>query len=351
MDWFKLYNYSLRGYGQFSKHFFFNGFSLAPIHIFYLCTNGCNLNCSFCSVKDFRREGSSSSRDTHRAILRQLPKRSLVTFSGGEPFMMPYIEDILRDAASQRKISLITNGTLIKNGIAEKLISWAPSHLWQNGLFAIDISLHGIEDVHDRIVGQKGSFSRAAQTIERLMYYRKRHRRRFPLINVRCVMHRENDGTLRDVSEFAGKSAVDTVIFAFPAGCGAERAGWVSDGHPADGEISREKNVRFSPANISREEFMRYGRGEFDPRHYECLYPWTRMIVAYNGECAVCPGHYAGNLLEERFKTVWNGRIARKFRQRIKNNPVAETCFGCCGLFYKGKSRYRKDLSLRENHV
>ena len=103
---------------------FLNGYAFSPLHIFFMITSKCNLNCSMCYVKmnkerylkqnfyeDYYRELDSYEV---KKIIRSLPRYSLVTFSGGEPFIREDIMEILEFATKLNRCSIITNGTLIR---------------------------------------------------------------------------------------------------------------------------------------------------------------------------------------------------------------------------------------------
>jgi MoaA/NifB/PqqE/SkfB family radical SAM enzyme len=115
----------------------------------------CNLTCQMC-----RRPSEALFMD------KELCKRTLteardvgiptVSFSGGEPFVHPAIEEILAHAFSLGvKVQLVTNGTLIKRDKLEFL----------SQLDCMTVSVDGLEDAHDFIRQRQGTFKRTERTL------------------------------------------------------------------------------------------------------------------------------------------------------------------------------------------
>lgn len=103
-------------------------FTLSPRLAVYYVTMQCNLNCTYC--EDF---GARRNRQVTPAPSLEAAKQILAVIrtgvdrlwlTGGEPLMHPQILDLLtyaRDDLKFREISLITNGTLLGDGVATNL--------------------------------------------------------------------------------------------------------------------------------------------------------------------------------------------------------------------------------------
>jgi MoaA/NifB/PqqE/SkfB family radical SAM enzyme len=98
--------------------------------------------------------------------LKDTPVRT-VQFIGGEPLLCPDLPDLIIHAHNLGlESSLATNGTLINEAIAERLL--------RSGLDAVSISIDGGQaDTHDRIRGH-GSFDAAIRGIRALISIKKR---------------------------------------------------------------------------------------------------------------------------------------------------------------------------------
>jgi MoaA/NifB/PqqE/SkfB family radical SAM enzyme len=101
---------------------------LPPITVEIHPTNLCNVNCSWCNVKDYRTENLTSIPDNQ---LLELPKllskwgvKSIV-LSGGEPLLHPKIAEFLNEAhRTDLQVGLKTNGVnLSKEPIREAVLA------------------------------------------------------------------------------------------------------------------------------------------------------------------------------------------------------------------------------------
>jgi len=125
----------------------------------------CNLRCSYCVAK-------SSPNAPRRAIglanVRRLIDESVqlgfvdAFFTGGEPFLVPDIYDMLVYASARMRTTVLTNAMLLHGARLDKLVAIA------NDRLTVQVSLDGgcAED-HDAYRGA-GSWARAVDGIRRL---------------------------------------------------------------------------------------------------------------------------------------------------------------------------------------
>ncbi|MFA4942094.1 MAG: radical SAM protein [Patescibacteria group bacterium] len=141
----------------------------APIIQQHELTSKCNNNCGFCYNPE--RCWSKISLPRQEDIKRNLEIAQLsvdkgvmaVCLTGGEPFLMgKHLFDVLsiyQKAGCYTSIN--SNGRLITMDIAEKLA--------KIGLNSALISIHGIEEQHDQMVGINNAFSETVLGIKNLM--------------------------------------------------------------------------------------------------------------------------------------------------------------------------------------
>ena len=125
------------------------------------CTRRCQLKCVHCYAdaadKDFPDE---LNHEEGRALLEDLAAFGIpvVLFSGGEPLMRP---DLFELAAYARELGmravLSTNGALIDEDTARRIK--------EIGFSYVGISLDGLEAVHDKVRGVRGSFAESLRGI------------------------------------------------------------------------------------------------------------------------------------------------------------------------------------------
>lgn len=130
----------------------------------------CNLRCYFCyfidRIKDARHpEHPFMSFDKAKEMCRTMVEvygNNAIDIQGGEPSICPYIYDLIAYCRTiGLKPTLITNALLYdKPENVEKLA--------RSGVYDLLISIHGLGETYDRIVGVPGGSARQMKALERL---------------------------------------------------------------------------------------------------------------------------------------------------------------------------------------
>ena len=127
-------------------------------------TNRCNLKCKHC----FNNSGSKMTGElTNEEIFRILSyflsrKIVCITFGGGEPLLHNKIFDFINYASNRGgRITLLSNGVLIKKSVAVKL--------YRSGVSRVRISLDGSDEKINDFIRSKGSFKGAINALKNLM--------------------------------------------------------------------------------------------------------------------------------------------------------------------------------------
>lgn len=136
----------------------------SPITVNFETTYHCNANCMFCSINNNEKQ-QFASLSQMKKLIDILSDNDVLRLNlfGGEPFVYPHILDIIKYA--HKKGMLITG---VSNGIAitEELCIEMKGYL--NGL---GISVHGIGELHEELLGKKNSFSSAINALKWLDKY------------------------------------------------------------------------------------------------------------------------------------------------------------------------------------
>ena len=143
-------------YGEVSKQ---HGMRLAKVHqrpiVVWNITRTCNLHCAHCyaSSKDELYPGELTT-DEAKGVLRDLSdyKVPVVLFSGGEPTIRQDLPELIAYANELGNLNplISTNGTLLTKELVKRLSD--------AGLKRAGISMDGMEAVHDKFRGSKGSW-------------------------------------------------------------------------------------------------------------------------------------------------------------------------------------------------
>ena len=124
-------------------------------------TRRCNLKCVHCyaHAKDMVFENELTTEEG-KALINDLAQfgSPVILFSGGEPTIRKDLPELADHAVKRGMRAVIsTNGTLITADMAKTLK--------EIGLSYVGISLDGMEEIHDRFRGVKGSFQKTLEGI------------------------------------------------------------------------------------------------------------------------------------------------------------------------------------------
>lgn len=151
--------------------------NMAPTKVELELTEQCNLSCVFC----YNSQKPIISGLSERILQRLIEEGVLeIVLTGGEPMLHPKFSEILKFCTDNFvRVMIQTNGTLISK-------EWA--RLFSRlGVFGINISLHGLEDVHEGLTQVNGSFQKALDGIRNVIYADKNIR-----LASNCVLTKKN---------------------------------------------------------------------------------------------------------------------------------------------------------------
>ena len=137
----------------------------------------CNLKCTHClnasgPVDPWLAPMAAGDVERHVDEAARLGARE-VYFTGGEPFLHPHILELLAGALERLPTTVLTNGTLIGERVADRLAELAAAARYS---LEVRVSLDDPDrEANDRVRG-RGAFDRALGAIARL------HRRGLPAI-------------------------------------------------------------------------------------------------------------------------------------------------------------------------
>jgi MoaA/NifB/PqqE/SkfB family radical SAM enzyme len=316
-------------------------------------TYRCNLTCDFCYLRvEEERRGRVITRKEElgfeelAAILGKLPRRSNVTFVGGEVTIQHRFWELVELATRRHHVAIGTNAVMFTSEICDRLVA--------AGVQTVGTSLDGPEDVHDAIRG-KGNFARTCTNVQRILGRRRATGRAVPRVNVNCVMVPENIERLTEVAEIAHELGVDSCSFQVldpslnRSGINlrdeiVEREPWASQLPSIDlGRFAESLDVlerrastlglawHFAPLETKREVLDFYA-GVFDASGYTCSVPWTTMRISPTGDVFPCLNYRIGNVRQDGVNRLWNHPRYREFRNRMKPRGLYQSCTGCCKM-------------------
>lgn len=342
----------------------------------------CNLRCAYCCLDTEIRKHKNSPKGIEKIknqIIEYLPYASKIQpYLSGEPLCrndMWYVLEVadkVRDLYPMREIEFSTNGLLIDEKMAEKIID--------SNITSLLISINAAtEKTYKRIQG--GDFNRLIKNLKYLSSLKKERNKKSLNISYSYVVMRENIEELPDFIRLASQLEADSVQI-WPLNSNSmemEKRQMTNDFifyykqqnlvfYPnitkaklkESKEIANELNLNIGDLPcyrfdfneqkdisypISIEEFDSFFYNDYigyniningsknivDINKYKkCYYPWTYYYIATDGSFAPCL-HLIykggiGNILEEGIEGVWNNKIMQELRRCIIEGKVHPMC-------------------------
>jgi len=140
--------------------------ALTPVHAVWELTLACDLKCQHCGSRAGKRRSEELTTGECLDLVRQLARMGTreITLIGGEAYLRRDWLEIIREIRKQGMDCTLQSGGLHLN---EDRIKSAVDA----GLQALGISIDGLEEVHDRLRGVKGSFKAAFHALECVKKY------------------------------------------------------------------------------------------------------------------------------------------------------------------------------------
>jgi MoaA/NifB/PqqE/SkfB family radical SAM enzyme len=334
------------------------GYAPLPWGIDLLLTDACNLRCTYCPITtDMNILRPSAVMDTAKAI-RFLdsvkPFKPMIRVFGGEPFLHPEWPRIFAAAvANGLPITVVTNGTRLV-GKAEDLV--------RSGLLAVGISIDP-PDANDAYRG-KGVFDTCERVVREINEARERLGSSTPLIEIYSTVYEGTYASLRAWAETLRTWHIDTFRLQHQIWLRTEQRPvsermiadaigdstffrsdidtYCSDDMPnVDADVLESElralestqypfRLEFHPP-LPVEEMMEYYRNPNFRRETAraCTLISNYAFVDPRGRLYPCMTLDMGNVFEQPFEDVWNGRKFRAFRRLLRREqrlPLCERC-------------------------
>jgi radical SAM protein with 4Fe4S-binding SPASM domain len=373
----RLYHKALSEPGYAGKAFFkrarsyvtyrlFKGWSAYPETISILLTYQCNLRCKMCgqwgetgSSKYYTREMLNQKLDMSnlKRLVDDISSfKPTITLFGGEPLMHKHWDESVSYIKSHGlRCNMITNGTLLERH-AEQIVS--------TGIDEIILSLDGPEEIHDRIRGKVGAFTRLIEGVKKINGLKAELRKNRPIFNINSTIFDFNYRYMEKIIEVAVSLNAKTLTFHHLIFLGEDTyerhsqvfwalfnttsfdwAGFVEKQLPdidagyLINEIERIESadygipISFYP-NLTEQEIRNYYSSfEFVPTSYpnRCLSPWMVAYVFPDGSVRPCLSlNYAvGSIKQESFRNIWNNERYTRFRNIVKQKRAFPVCTRC----------------------
>jgi len=287
----------------------------------------CNLHCITCSEITRGRTKKDMNFSEFECILDQFPYAIKLALQGvGEPLLNQELFRMIR-LAKERKIYVYfnSNGTLLDDENSNRLI--------QSGLDLINFSIDGgTKEVYERI-RRGASFEEFRRRVKRFMEIKGAHP--LPETNAWFVLNQYNQEDILPALRLVRDLGISKLNIQRMHTWGREdKMNVVIDEEQLKLRERREIIALASQETGVSVEWLWDIEEEKPVRR--CQAPWYTTYITVEGYVTPCCVHgsdpqliHFGQLKENTFKEIWNGKGYREFRKALKSDRPPSVCRGC----------------------
>lgn len=305
----------------------------SPPFLVLFVNSTCNMQCEHCFYWRSLNRRDDLTTDELVLLSRSLGRVETLNLSGGEPFLRPDLGAICRRFVRENGVTQIyvpTNGYYTDRTLREVGETLEEPSL---RLFAVELSLDGMGEFHDRFRVMPGAFQRALETYDALA----RLQARDPRLRIHAVST-ATDVNLDEIRRLT------TYLF--------DRCPRMDHHNLAIIRGDRKNPALQTPDLRQYRDLYEYIRRLWAPRErgrygaaVEPMLQWAKVetvrkgrqvipcqagrvsaVVYANGDVSVCELHEPlGNLRERSFPEIWHSEAARGRRGSIARRECACT--------------------------
>lgn len=352
----KLYGLTVNSYGVLQKNVL-RTFALPPLSARILLTYRCNCVCHFCNAH-FPSKAELCLDDLDK-ILKQIPRGSSLTFSGGEITLLKDFLPMMKLATRRHSVQIVTSGSTLNknNGMVKELIDY--------GVWVITFSLDVPNTTHDKIRGPAGLIANIVEAIKEIKRIRKHRNLIRPLIHINSVILKESIPYLPELINFCIELEVDYLSFGGLDSINYDENDWNSFKTNLTVAMEIAKKSKF-PVTLTPEVetafkvlknysgSLRNGipKDRISMSHFACHAPWSVLMIEPDGTAHLCRDGVSngmanscgdgmkrynsslgtlGNIKTTPLKELWNNQIAKEWRKTILGiKELPASCLNCC---------------------
>ncbi len=298
-------------------------------HLILAVSYDCNLNCKHCYNSDSKY--TALSLNDWKSIISQWRRyfqgnhTSIVHFKGGEPFLYPGLDELLKFSAGKRlRIMITTNGTILDEKIFRNL---EKINKTTGGNLKLIVSLNGSNPETDSLLRGKGAFEKTLKFIKKLSELEI-------AFDINYVIHSGNEHDLEQNIQLAKRlgavqfNILPLILKGKAREKGIEKADY--------GKLLKTLKRIYESGNKKIQEMLsgsiidiinRVASGQF--RCLECVAGYRGLLYilpdgnTYSCPNTVLPDFCAGNIREIGIKGAIESTVLKNLRQ--VDRPVQET--------------------------
>jgi len=289
-----------------------------PVCVTIEPTTSCNLRCTACEtgLGILRRKKGSMSLENFKTIIDKLDEHTnnIMLYGMGETFLHRDVYEMI-SYTSQKGIfvSTCTNGEFVN---AKAII--------ESGIGEVSFQVGGCTQKTHEVYRIRGNLKEALANLEATVAEKKRQPSSKTRILVGLIVMRHNEHEVDDFLKFAKRIGVDEALIV----------------NPCVRTIVSGKELLPTDDKYWFYDREAFNRGVLKPKvvlHNHCEWIYYSTVIQWNGNVVPCcrdaQGNYVmGNILEQDFHEIWNGKKYREFRHLVRTDQKSlELCLLCSG--------------------
>ena len=338
----------------------YNNENIMPKRYCLVLTNLCNLACDFCYQYRTKQKNAMTAEGWIK-LVKDLPKNSRVTLTGGEPLVFKDFKSVFHETATRHECNLICNGLLLSEDIIDFILSY-------KNFKVLSISIDNVGNLIRKSanVKEKKWEEKWAHAEKMMIYFQKR---KLELNHPTCILDSktvvldENASELLDIHKYCIEDLnCDTHSFQFLKGSpilhcdymykfddihikssAYKYQNWneikeqlflvkqynfknntVGFLHPKFDDLTGNNN----PLNDSKLDLINeidHIKENFKP----CASPWSSVHINVDGTVFPCLAVSMGNIQDNNITDIIMGDEFKKFKKVLKENGTVEACNRC----------------------
>lgn len=301
-----------------------------PVEIDVEPINTCNFKCPHCQVTYWDKEPARFNRDTFLQVLNQIPNLIKIKLQGmGEPLLNKQLIPMLQ-AGEERGIQMhfYTNGSIGSLEKHQELVKLQRTH--------ITYSIDGATAETFEKVRPGSKFNKIVENILNLTKLRPKHSKL--LVSAWTVVTQKNIQELPQIVSLSKKLGLDRIVIQpHLTNWGKETMTDRTDSIQVETEsdLFATKIAQAQDIAVSEGLDLDINTSNRFSQDRPCYWPWKSSYIAANGDvvpcCVIADADVVkmGNVFEQEFKEIWNGKAYQELRSKIASHDLPHYCKHC----------------------
>jgi radical SAM protein with 4Fe4S-binding SPASM domain len=314
-----------------------------PTRCYLEITNQCNLRCAMCGQSWFEGKRTYIPDEVLQKFRELYPYlEEVCVFGFGESLVDKRFFQILADIPSHIRKKYVSNGVLIDQATAEKMIELQLHELY----ISMDAAT---EDTYYFVRGQK-VFTRIIQNIQGLMKLKKERNVQFPEVALSYTFYRRNLEEFLQYLELAHSLGIEKVtgdyLIVYREELVQESLFFDQERTNKMFKVFRQKAKELNLELNIPPAFDEAQKDEKSGTLIPCYEPWEFVYFRSDGMIQPCcvNDKTLGDINTQSFKDVWNGEQYQKFRKMVNSSRKDPNCAQCMG-------RGMRKVTEKEFHI